>query len=154
MHSDARKIRVQRYAEAMAEADGGPDLGCFPEDYLSHARAAMRVADSEKAAALSHVGAHLHHVSGHPPVDHRAYVEGLAAAMRDDAAASVIGYLCAHGHYCFQADPDERGGCGSKSVGVLALTFDPEVEAKERKRLLGEADLSLAEIYAAWRAEA
>ena len=45
----AAQRRVERYAEAMAEADGGPDLGCFSEDYIDHARAAIAVADQELA---------------------------------------------------------------------------------------------------------
>ena len=62
-----------------------------------------------------------------------------------------IGYLCGRGHYCFYADPEEGGECGSKKVGTLTLSLDPALTEEERSELLMEASDHLGEVIDTWR---
>ena len=62
-----------------------------------------------------------------------------------------IGYVCSRGHFCFYADPDERGECGSKSVGTITVNMHVELTEDERDEVLGESAFSLGHVYETWR---
>ena len=62
-----------------------------------------------------------------------------------------IGYLCYHGHYCFYADPEEAGQCGSKRVGTITLAFDDTDAPEDWTVMVADAQSSLAEKYETWR---
>ena len=63
-----------------------------------------------------------------------------------------IGYLCARGHYCFYADPEEGGQCGSKRVGTITLSLADGVDMQEVSEAATEADDHLHDVIATWRA--
>ena len=63
----------------------------------------------------------------------------------------TLGFLCSRGHFCFFADPDENGECGSKDVGAITLTFSDDLRMDERAGLLDEATDSLREKLETWR---
>ena len=62
-----------------------------------------------------------------------------------------IGYLCSRGHYCFHADPEENGECGSKSLGRLVFVPEPGLTDEEAMETIGEASQHLGEVFQAWR---
>lgn len=74
-----------------------------------------------------------------------------------------IGYVCSRGHYCFGADPEEDGSCGSKSVARIVIEIEPGVsfypptqggcgysEVDYMDNIM-EADRHLGEQIATWR---
>lgn len=63
----------------------------------------------------------------------------------------TIGYLCSRGHFCFRADREEKGQCGSKDVGTITLTFSDDLRLDERAGLIDEANGRLANVIDTWR---
>ena len=62
-----------------------------------------------------------------------------------------IGYLCSRGHYCFFADPDEHGECGSKSMGKLVFVPISGLGAAEGWEAIDEASQHLGDVFETWR---
>lgn len=61
-----------------------------------------------------------------------------------------IGYLCSRGHYCFDADPEEGGQCGSKSVGDIYVEVNDDWPNTPESYVV-DADNSLSEVIETWR---
>ena len=50
-----------------------------------------------------------------------------------------IGYLCRHGHFIFQDDPDLDDSCGSKRVGGVYVEMGEDVYSTRFVEALTEA---------------
>lgn len=67
------------------------------------------------------------------------------------AEAVEIGYVCRHGHFQFNDDPD-GDACGTKNVGRIYVVPEPEISLKELNEAVGYALESHHRKMEQWRA--
>ena len=74
---------------------------------------------------------------------------------RHNIETSELGHLCGRGHFCWGADDDYNGECGSKTVGRVVFIPDTDLTDEDRQYVenaLADAEFHLAEQIEAWRA--
>lgn len=75
-----------------------------------------------------------------------------AAAPHMLAARTEIGYVCRHGHFQFNEDPD-GDACGTKIVGRIYVEAEPEISQEGLSEAIGYSLESHHRKMEEWRAK-